>query len=92
MEVVSEGVESRRRDYDDKRHDYERAGIPEYWIVDPDEKLVTVLVLDGSNYRVHGEFRSGQVASGILIPALRVTVDEVWKLGDDRARSDRPAN
>lgn len=81
MEVVSEGVESRRRDYEDKRRDYERAGIREYWIVDPDERRITVLVLDGDAYRVHGEFTSAQFASGVLIPTLTISVEDVLRLG-----------
>jgi Uma2 family endonuclease len=80
MEVVSEGVDAKRRDYEDKRRDYERAGVSEYWIVDPDDKLITVLVLDGSEYRVLGQFSSGQTASGVLLPELAVAVDDILKL------------
>src|SRR5690242_17058779 len=41
MEVVSPGAESRERDYQDKRDAYARAGIPEYWLVDPQERRIT---------------------------------------------------
>jgi Uma2 family endonuclease len=81
MEVVSEGVDARRRDYEDKRRDYQRASISEYWIVDPEDRKITVLVLENSLYRVHGEFGPGQNASGILIPDLVVAVDEILNLG-----------
>lgn len=84
MEVVSEGAESRRRDYQEKRLDYQRAGIPEYWIVDPEERKITVLVLEGGAYRLHGEFESGQIASGVLIPSLRISVDDVLGLGAEQ--------
>ncbi|TWU01571.1 Uma2 family endonuclease [Neorhodopirellula pilleata] len=84
MEVVSEGVEAARRDYEDKRRDYARAGIPEYWIVDPEQERVTVLVLDENAYRVHGEFRPGDTASSVLLPALMIDVSQVMQLGTSR--------
>jgi len=82
MEVVSEGTEARRRDYEDKRFDYAKAGIPEYWIVDPEQQRITVLVLEGNAYRVHGEFAVGQIASGVLLQGLSIDVAEVMRMGD----------
>ena len=45
VEVVSPDDPS--RDTQDKRLDYAEAGIPEYWIVNPLDETVTVLVLWG---------------------------------------------
>src|SRR5262249_41137269 len=42
-EVVNGDEEDRRRDLVTKRREYARAGIPEYWIVDPHEGRITVL-------------------------------------------------
>ena len=39
--------------------DYAEAGIPEYWIVNPLDETVTVLVLGDGEYREHGVFRAG---------------------------------
>ncbi len=77
IEIVSRGTEARQRDYHDKRRDYAKAGVSEYWIVDPETKRITVLVLDGETYRDHGCFESGQTASGMLLPGLAVDVDQV---------------
>jgi Uma2 family endonuclease len=77
IEIVSRGTEARQRDYHDKRRDYAKAGVSEYWIVDPETKRITVLVLDGETYRDHGCFESGQTASGMLLPDLAVDVDQV---------------
>jgi len=74
LEIVSPGKDARQRDYEDKRVDYARAGISEYWIVDPLENQVTVLVLQDSIYTEHGVFRIGDVASGLLLPALSIDV------------------
>ncbi len=78
MEVVSGSREDRRRDLVEKRRDYARAGIPEYWIVDPDEAIITVLRLEGDEYAEHGRFGAGQVATSHLLPGFGVAVDEVW--------------
>jgi Uma2 family endonuclease len=77
VEVVSEGAENRRRDLEEKPLDYAAAGIPEYWIVDPEQGTIRVLVLDGDKYRVHGEFGRGQTADSVLLAGFAVKVDEV---------------
>jgi Uma2 family endonuclease len=87
MEVVSDGVEARRRDYEDKRRDYARAGVAEYWIVDPEDKKIVVLVLRDGSYQTFGEFTAGQLAGGTLIPNLSVDVAELMKLGDAKSSS-----
>jgi Uma2 family endonuclease len=80
MEVVSgEGEdESRRRDLVTKRREYARAGIAEYWIVDPKEERITVFRLIGKRYAVHGEFSKGTVASSHLLAGFVVDVNEVF--------------
>jgi Uma2 family endonuclease len=74
MEVVSEGARNRKRDLITKRAEYARAGIPEYWIVDPKEKRIVVLTLKGKKYAVHGLFRSGKRAASRLLPGFSVDV------------------
>ena len=78
MEVVSQDVEGRRRDRQTKRREYARAGIPEYWIVDPQEKQITVLRLAGKQYVVHGEFPEGKVASSHLLQGFTVDVKDAF--------------
>jgi YD repeat-containing protein len=72
VEVVS--PDDRRRDTELKRREYARAGIPEYWIVDPVEASVTVLTLAGTRYEVHGTFRTGEQAASALLPDCRVDI------------------
>jgi Uma2 family endonuclease len=76
MEVVSGEAEDRRRDLVTKRREYARAGIPEYWIVDPRDERITVLRLRGKRYVVHGEFAKGAVASSHRLPGFTVDVRE----------------
>jgi Uma2 family endonuclease len=45
VEVVSPGKQSRDRDYERKRTQYERLGIPEYLLIDPQRQMVIVFHL-----------------------------------------------
>lgn len=76
VEVVS--PDGSRRDTEEKPRDYAEAGIPEYWIVNPLDATITVLVLDGPAYRRHGLFRRGERATSRLLPSFSVSVDEVF--------------
>ncbi|SRR6266478_568795 len=78
MEVVSGNKEDRRRDLVTKRKEYARAGIPEYWIVDPREERVLVLRLEGKRYKTHGDYSKGQAASSVLLPGFSVDVNELF--------------
>src|SRR5262249_19261470 len=77
MEVVRDSASDRHRDLVTKRAEYAQAGIPEYWIVDPELGQVTVLVLDGPAYAIHGVFPRGQHATSKLLPAFAVDVTAV---------------
>ncbi|HBI42512.1 MAG TPA: Uma2 family endonuclease [Planctomycetales bacterium] len=74
MEIVSPGAKSRRRDLKEKRRDYAKAGIPEYWVVDQRQVTITVLRLVGESYSVHGEFARGEIATSHLLPGFTVDV------------------
>lgn len=78
VEVVSDDPESHERDYVQKVEDYAAAGVTEYWIVDPQEKRIRVLRLDGKAYAVHGEFLPGQVATSALLNGFAVDVTAIF--------------
>jgi Uma2 family endonuclease len=77
MEVVSADPESRERDLGPKRKDYAAAGIPEYWIVDPQERTIVVLKLAGKAYDVHGEYADGARAESASLAGFGVSVSDV---------------
>lgn len=79
IEVVSDDPESRTRDAEKKVLDYAEGGIPEYWIVDPQEKKVTVLTLEGTAYVTHGVFGEGETATSKLLSGLSVNVTDVFQ-------------
>jgi Uma2 family endonuclease len=78
VEVVSTGDEARERDFVEKRKDYAKAGITEYWIVDPLRREIHILTLDGEVYREHGVFTEGQLATCPMFPGFAVNVKEVF--------------
>lgn len=82
VEIVSPGKSARRRDFEDKRKDYAAAGIPEYWIVDPKQETVTVLMLDGDAYAEHGVFQGDDVATSKLLAGFRVSIKELFDAPD----------
>lgn len=67
-----------RRDQTEKKSIYERNGVEEYWLVDPDEQSVTVFVLRGGLYDAGTAYRSGLVAS-VVLPALAIRVEEIFE-------------
>ncbi len=82
VEVVSKGDEARRRDYEDKRADYARAGISEYWIVDPEDRVITLLGLVDGKYETIGAYRAGEIANSRYLNGFTIDVTAVFALAD----------
>lgn len=78
VEIVSPGETSRSRDYVAKREQYENCGIPEYWIIDPQTQIVTVLELDGTTYREVGTFQGDQIILSPNFQALNLTATQIF--------------
>ncbi len=85
IEVTSPGIRNRERDCEEKRDEYARARVPEYWIVDPESERVTVHRLDGDEYRVHGVFQPGTTATSVLVPEFEVDVSRMFAAGHRKA-------
>ncbi len=76
IEIVS--PESVERDYDDKRRQYQKFKIPEYWIIDEDERKVTLLRRDA-----RGKYREVASRKGIfhshVIEGFRLDPKWLWQ-------------
>lgn len=77
MEVVSNDPKDRARDLGIKREAYARAGVREYWIVDPKENRIEVLRLEGNAYVTHADAGAGGRVASILLPGFECDVDAV---------------
>jgi Uma2 family endonuclease len=75
VEIVS--PDDPERDTKVKRVDYAEAGIPEYWIVDPEDETITVLWLENSTYTEHGVFHRGETATSALLSGFMLPVGDV---------------
>jgi Uma2 family endonuclease len=80
MEIVSPDDRSQERDHREKPVDYAEARIAEYWIVDPQQEQIKVLVLsEGENeYRTHGVYGRGMTALSSKLEGFTVDVTAVF--------------
>lgn len=76
VEVLSPGT--RDADRGDKFLEYAQAGVQEYWIVDPDERLVEVYALRGQAFEPHEKFESTDVLTSPLLSGFETPVDELF--------------
>jgi Uma2 family endonuclease len=82
-EVISES--SRDHDYQTKRVDYANAGIPEYWIIDPDQNIIHIYRLQDSAYILHGDFGIGTIATSPTLPGFTVNVTDLFQQAAEQA-------
>ena len=75
-EVISPGT--RRTDRRDKFSEYAQAGIPEYWIVDPEHETIEVFVLDEGAYTLLVKAARAEKAYSILLSGFEVACAEVF--------------
>jgi len=75
IEVVSPSNPD--HDLETKRAEYALAGIPEYWIVNPENETIIVLQLKEDGYAEHGAFVRGELATSRLLEGFAVSVDAV---------------
>ena len=77
VEVISET--NREHDFQTKMLDYAVAGIPEYWIIDPDQSTIDVFGLARGRYALHGNFGVGTVATSSSLAGLSVDVADLFR-------------
>jgi len=76
IEVIS--PESRGRDRGEKFYEYEFAGIPEYWLIDPDTRRAEFYQLDEKgNYQLVPPDADGKYSSRVL-PDFWLRADWLW--------------
>ncbi len=78
VEVVSPGKKNRDRDLVRKRIQYAARYIPEYWLIDPQNQTVTILVLESGNYVEAGVFGGNDCISSPTFPDLVITPEEIF--------------
>jgi Uma2 family endonuclease len=81
IEIGSPGT--RKRDETVKRALYERVGVSEYWVVDPDTDAIRVYRREGDEFSRVSELsaESGDVLLTPLLPELEIPLARVFKSG-----------
>ncbi len=76
VEIHSPG--NKEHDTDVKFTEYARAGIAEYWMIDPPARRVSVFLLDGEQYRLLARFGLGDRARSAILPGFEVAVADLF--------------
>ncbi len=67
-----------RHDEVTKRALYERYGVPEYWLADPEAQTITVLLLGGNGYEVAGMYNKGDTLTSPTLKGFSLNLDEIF--------------
>jgi Uma2 family endonuclease len=81
--VVEVGSPStRRRDETVKRGLYERAGVSEYWVVDPEPDVIRVYRRDGERFGPPFELstKAGDQLTTPLLPGLELSLSDIFRV------------
>ncbi|MBD2114554.1 MULTISPECIES: Uma2 family endonuclease [Cyanophyceae] len=81
VEVVSPGELQWERDYVAKRAQYEDLGIPEYWIINPQDRTVLVLAQQGRGFDPVGTFAGEQRIESAQFADLTLTAAQLFAAG-----------
>jgi len=75
VEILSEGTA--KTDREDKYLEYQKAGVLEYWIVDPFKQAIDIYTLEDGTYIIFGKYKIGETAKSKLLIGFEVPVSAV---------------
>ena len=76
VEILSPG--NSKHDADTKFRLYEEAGVQEYWMVEPEEKLVFIYTLQNGIYIGLKPFSEGEIINSPRFPELKIEVEAIF--------------
>jgi Uma2 family endonuclease len=77
VEVVSPGYRS--TDAIDKLHEYEQGGVPEYWLIDPNQRTAEFFQLTPSGKFAPIPLAPDRIFHSNVLPGLWIRVDWLWQ-------------
>ena len=75
VEILSHST--RQRDQRLKRGVYERTGVQEYWLVDPDADAIDVFIRTDDEFAAPRRFSRGETLTTRLLPGLELPLDKI---------------
>lgn len=75
VEILSHST--KHRDQRLKRNVYERTGVQEYWLVDPDADVIEVLIRAGDEFAGPRRFSRGETLTTRLLPGFELPLDKI---------------
>ena len=75
VEILSPSTAN--RDWTIKRELYARHGVKELWMVDPDARIVWVMLLRDGDFELVGVYGEGQSVSSTTLEGFTVDIDEI---------------
>jgi Uma2 family endonuclease len=76
VEVLS--TSTARRDRDSKFKLYQKHGVREYWLVDPDAQFIEVYVLTDGLFKQAGIYGKGESFTSSVLPQLTLNLDDIF--------------
>jgi Uma2 family endonuclease len=76
VEILSPG--NNKKELQLKYEVYEAAGVPEYWVVHPDERTLLIYTLESGHYRASRLFTFGDRVTSQALPGFELDLDEVF--------------
>jgi Uma2 family endonuclease len=77
IEVLSPG--NSKKELQQKFDLYEEAGVQEYWMVGPEEKIVFIYVLENGRYIGKKPFSEGTIITTVVLPGMQINVSDIFK-------------
>lgn len=77
LEIISPGNE--QHDLVTKLREYAQAGVPEYWIIEPEIRRVSVFSLENGAYKLTSNFGVGEQARSVVLEGFAVPVGDLFQ-------------
>ncbi|CAN5711358.1 Uma2 family endonuclease [soil metagenome] len=78
IEILSPGRANARRDLQIKRELYEIYQVPEYWVVDPFEKEISVFRFEKGELKKAGLFKENDILTTKTMPSFEISISELF--------------
>ena len=76
VEVLSPS--SATRDWREKRELYARHGVTEYWVVDPSNKVLSIMLLEDGVLQIKGAYVAGDTVASSTLEGFTVALDDIF--------------